>query len=371
MPKYNDVAGARAGGQGRHVPRLVVLGPADEPSVLAGFPGRFVIRHCSTTEELRSVLLSDRTDLLLLDCRSTLPHPQLAVLIRQEAIADYLAVGSPPGKKSVPTWMRSHWCPWPVDQKSFYRLIIALSRKAYWARSYREQARTVVHLEEEAALGRHIAQVLHELNNPLDAVTRYVNLAKNENINPEAEEHLANAAIGLKRMTEALSSLLRDSRLTASQLRLEDLRELIREAAAASGVIDGHHEFKVRAIARDFQVPQALLPILINLLQNAGRACGKKGKIELDVKTSAGLLEIAVGDDGEGFGELFAEELFQPWFSTHEKDAGLGLGLYGARNAVEQLGGCLRANSAGLGKGATFTLTLPLVEQTNTAEERD
>ena len=351
----------------RPVPRVALLGPERAEELLAKFPGRFIVRRCRRTEELDSLLLSGAADLVVIDCRESVPHPALLELVRHEGMIDFLAVGIPEDRRSVPSWMRSHWCPWPVDRRSFYRLVMALARKAAWERAFRRQSKQVQELSAEADLGRKLAQVLHELNNPLDAVMRFVRLALDEQTEDEPMRWLSHAELGLKRMAHALEELHRDGRQVGSRLSMVELRELVREAAVTSGLIESEIELGVHIEDHEVGVPQALGPVLVNLLKNAAQACSGRGRVELRSERRGDSLRISVEDDGEGFGELFKEELFKPWFSTRE--SGTGLGLHAARIAVEQLGGKLDASSPGVGEGATFSIDLPLFDRDDQVDQ--
>ncbi|MCB9833769.1 MAG: HAMP domain-containing histidine kinase [Planctomycetes bacterium] len=354
----------------RAVPRVALLRPASEPDLLAEFPGRFVVKRCERAGELDSLLLSASVDLVVVDCRESVPDAEILELLRHEGMVDYLAVGRPENRRSIPSFMRSHWCPWPVDLRSFYRLVVALARKAAWERAFRRQRKQMRDLAVEARLGRRLAQVLHELNNPLDAVMRFVRLALDQETDETAARYLGNAEVGLKRMARTLEELHRDGRQAAHELSLIELRELLREATVTCGLVESPIELSVAVPEEPLVLPQALGPVLTNLLKNAQEACHGRGHIRIEARRLADGLELAVGDDGEGFGELFKEELFRPWFKRGE-GGGLGLGLHSARVAVEQLGGRLEAQSPGLGQGATFTIRLPLFEGPPEQAEED
>jgi len=104
------------------------------------------------------------------------------------------------------------------------------------------------------------------------------------------------------------------------------------------------------------------LQILVNLVRNAKQACEETSADvkTLTVRASNGgdFVHIAVTDNGIGIDPQNIERIFTHGFTT--KKDGHGFGLHSSAAAAQQLGGALRVSSEGLGKGATFTLDLPV-----------
>ncbi len=105
-----------------------------------------------------------------------------------------------------------------------------------------------------------------------------------------------------------------------------------------------------------------VVQILINLLRNAKHACEASERpdpqIRVRVTNSDGGVQIAVSDNGVGIGPEHMSQLFRHGFTT--KRDGHGFGLHSGALAAREMGGALRAHSAGPGCGATFTLELPV-----------
>ncbi|MFZ5475995.1 MAG: sensor histidine kinase [Myxococcota bacterium] len=103
----------------------------------------------------------------------------------------------------------------------------------------------------------------------------------------------------------------------------------------------------------------AVRVVLENLLDNARKYGG--GSVRMRARADATHVHLEVVDGGEGFGPEDAEQLFEPYRRGDGGGVkhGTGLGLYIARTLARGMGGDLRAESAGQGKGATFTLSLP------------
>ena len=103
-------------------------------------------------------------------------------------------------------------------------------------------------------------------------------------------------------------------------------------------------------------LPTMLTPRGAN--SNAVDAAGRKGKVSLSAGTWNGQLAIRVADDGIGIPKNLLDRIFEPFYTNRE--GGVGLGLTLCHRIAELHGGELRAESPGPGRGATFTLLLPL-----------
>jgi signal transduction histidine kinase len=122
-------------------------------------------------------------------------------------------------------------------------------------------------------------------------------------------------------------------------------------------------------VVRDFgDVPTAqldkhkVMQILLNLLNNARQACEESGRahkrLTLRLGSGNGRISVAVTDNGVGIAAENLTRIFNHGFTTRQR--GHGFGLHSAALAAKQMGGLLRAQSDGVGLGATFTLELPL-----------
>ena len=105
-----------------------------------------------------------------------------------------------------------------------------------------------------------------------------------------------------------------------------------------------------------------VLQILVNLVRNAKYACSESGlpgrRVTLSVRSANELARIIVADNGVGIAPENLTRIFSHGFTTRK--SGHGFGLHSGALAARELGGTLRAQSDGVGHGATFTLELPL-----------
>src|SRR5690606_6621387 len=106
-----------------------------------------------------------------------------------------------------------------------------------------------------------------------------------------------------------------------------------------------------------------LRQIVANLLTNAVKFTDDAGRIDVSLSVDGGDLRLVVADDGDGIDPDFLPLIFERFrqdVSKAGKNGGLGLGLSIVRNLTEMHGGTVEAASDGDGKGAKFTVKLPI-----------
>jgi len=173
---------------------------------------------------------------------------------------------------------------------------------------------------------------------------------------------------GLARRLDQVTALLASQQNVAhpvTERALTELPELLHEAVrlamlASAGVRVEHHHESVPAIALD---PRKLLLILTHLLANAKDALLEaavtgRGIVRIRTRVEGGAAIIEISDDGVGILGTALPRIFEQGFTT--KPGGRGLGLHLSALAAAELGGSLSGKSDGPGRGATFTLILPL-----------
>ncbi|PKL51065.1 MAG: hypothetical protein CVV39_00530 [Planctomycetes bacterium HGW-Planctomycetes-1] len=222
--------------------------------------------------------------------------------------------------------------------------------------------------ERLAVMGKLASKVAHELNNPIDGIMRYINLAKrtiSEANLPKPVEYLEHAGDGLKRMVQIITELLEFSRNRYSSLEdtpidklLDDAIKFIEPAAKASAVeIERQYPSGLPAVKGG-----NLFQVFCNLLKNAVEAMPDGGKATISWDTSENnIATIKFHDTGPGFDPANSEEIFEPFFTT-KTGKGTGLGLAICRDIIEKYNGKITAQNSPSG-GSIFTVHLPLNEK--------
>ena len=230
---------------------------------------------------------------------------------------------------------------------------------------------------EAAVRGRDqfLAMLAHELRNPLAPIVNGLHVLGLDGVRPEDVRKtcqvMARQASHMGRMVD---DLLEVSRVTAGRVKLlrqrVDLVEVVRGAgedhravAAASA-----HQLRLSLPAGPLWADvdtTRLSQVISNLLNNALKFSDAGTEVGLSVREHPpGSAEISVSDHGTGIEPEMLRRIFEPFSqadrSLDRSRGGLGLGLALVKGLVALHGGSVRAESAGPGRGATFTVQLPL-----------
>jgi len=235
----------------------------------------------------------------------------------------------------------------------------------------KREERSLRMAERLAAVGRLAATVAHEINNPLEAVTNLVYLARQQSTSQEVTNFLATAEDELARVGLLIRQTLGFYRETsaARRIRPSDLVNSVISVFAARARSKGV------AIVPEFHadpclnaVPGEIRQVLANLVSNSIDATSRQGRIVIRVSASRGWkgnreagVRITVADTGSGIPAEALRNVFEPFFTT-KRDIGTGLGLWVCRSIAEAHKGSIRGRSRPApGKSWTvFSLFLPL-----------
>jgi signal transduction histidine kinase len=226
--------------------------------------------------------------------------------------------------------------------------------------------RKLANTERLAAVGKHASKVAHELNNPLDGILRYINLAmriiEQENLE-KPKEYLAQCREGLMRMVQIVSELLEFSRSTYTPQEYVKVEQIIEDALKT---MESRAEAANISIVRNyaFGLPQVrggnLFQVFCNLAKNALDAMPNGGELRISTSLAADDIIVAeLRDTGTGLPPESTEDIFEPFFTTKEGGKGTGLGLAVCRDIVENYHGRITAENAPDG-GSIFTVYLPV-----------
>ena len=221
-----------------------------------------------------------------------------------------------------------------------------------------------------------LAALSHELRTPLNAIVGWTEMLRSEVVPAERRAHAAEVVARNGRfLARLIEDLLDVSRFATGQMRLTlQPVDVMTVAARAIDAIDSsarkkgiHLHTRLDAKVTVAGDPERLQQILVNLLSNAVKFTPALGTVEVIARVNASHVEVAVRDSGQGIrADLLPHvfERFRQGDSTATREhGGLGLGLSIARELAELHGGTVSAFSAGEGRGATFTVTLPILER--------
>jgi len=218
-----------------------------------------------------------------------------------------------------------------------------------------------------------LATLSHELRTPLNAILGWSQVLRVKDPGAEVAEGLKVIERNARAQAQIIEDLLDMSSIISGKVRLAmqriDLKSVVdtsikavRPTAEAKGVkleanlapVDG-------SVAGD---PNRLQQVFWNLLTNAVKFTPKEGRVSVTLDRVNSHFEINVADTGEGIDAAFLPHVFERFrqadASTSRRHGGLGLGLSIVKQLVELHGGNIHAASGGNGRGATFTVALPV-----------
>jgi signal transduction histidine kinase len=240
--------------------------------------------------------------------------------------------------------------------------------------------------QQNQAKSDFLAVLAHELRNPLAPLLSTVELLKLKHTPAKDAEELRMldaAEERVRTMAHLLDDLLDISRISQAtfELQKEDIElhtAVMRSIEIAKPLMD----LREHALSTDLPEekiwmhvdPVRLEQMLVNLLTNAAKYTERGGKIEVSARRDPRGLSISVRDNGIGIQPEMLDRVFEPFQQVPTKRAsGLGIGLSIVKKLAEMHDGSITVFSQGLGKGSTFTLSLPAsavhLATTHTAEK--
>jgi PAS domain S-box-containing protein len=218
-----------------------------------------------------------------------------------------------------------------------------------------------------------LATLSHELRTPLNAIYGWARMLEG-GLDPAA---LRNATQAILRNSKIQVQLIEDlfdvSRVITGNMRLdvrpmnvfaplEAALDTVRPAATAKGIrLDTALDPRATPIMGD---PGRIQQVVWNLLVNAVKFTPRGGRVQLHLRRVNSHIEIMVSDTGEGIAPDHVAHLFERFRQADtgptRRHTGLGIGLSLVKHLVELHGGTVSAVSAGLGRGSTFTVQLPV-----------
>jgi PAS domain S-box-containing protein len=239
----------------------------------------------------------------------------------------------------------------------------------------KENERLLVEAQEASRLkDDFLAVVSHEVRTPLNAILGWSSILLST---ADSSEETRRAVETINRNARSQAQIIEDildiSRIVTGKLRLDV--QLVQPGKVIEAAVDSLlHAAESKNIRLQMLIdphagpvsgdPDRLQQIVWNLISNAVKFTPKGGRVQVRLERINSHLEIVVSDSGQGIAAEFLPHVFdrfrQADASSSRTHGGLGLGLSIVKQLVEMHGGSIRAESAGIGQGAAFTVALPV-----------
>ncbi len=243
----------------------------------------------------------------------------------------------------------------------------------------KERQAQLIESEKISALGHLASGIAHEINHPLTSIIGYASLINKGLTKGKTDEKsykkyamfsdiLKKEGIRCKNIAQDLLNLARKKKTNMTDTNINDVID------AALGIgsyhlkktnikIEKNYSSDIPQITAD---PNQLQQVFLNLIINAKdaiAAVGKEGKLTITTRTTedSTAVEALFQDTGTGISKEVIDEMFKPLFTTKSEGEGTGLGLFVSGEIIENHNGSINVRSE-VGKGTTFTVTLPLAQ---------
>jgi len=221
-----------------------------------------------------------------------------------------------------------------------------------------------------AVLGQMSAGITHELNQPLTAIQTYVGTAQQllqHQRYDELNENLSNVMALTSRMARFTGQLKSFTRKSTQNISEVSLKQTLNDALTL--ITDTHNleieiiksfpEEEISVLADALRLEQ----VFVNIFKNAMDAMQntQHRKLYLSMHASSDSVSVEIKDSGPGIAEAFLPKLFDPFITSKEAGAGLGLGMSISQEIISGFGGSIKAGNEQNG-GAVFTIKLPMAK---------
>lgn len=222
--------------------------------------------------------------------------------------------------------------------------------------------------EKLTALGELVAGVSHELNNPLQIIVGYAEMAMTDESVPEhcrtISSRIYDSAIRASRIVRNLKEFARQREPIRESIDLRQIVdkvvELLDYEFSASGIIVKKDYRDIPFISAD---PNQIQQVILNLLKNAHDAIVEtrkgEGRVDISIYSKDKYVVLEISDTGTGIPEEYINKIFEPFFTTKPVGKGTGLGLSITYGIIKAHDGNISVKSKP-GEGTTFIIELPV-----------
>lgn len=232
---------------------------------------------------------------------------------------------------------------------------------------------TAIRYKEDLLRNREVSLhgTVHDLKAPLASILLKLGFIKDYIKDADLQEMITSSERQIKNLANTIKTILITSKASESKLVInKEQVDIIELTQQAQEQIDINYASKPHVIAiHDHREENTLVyadkylieNVMHNLMENAVKYSDKEANVEVNIKQDEHFTIISVSDHGVGIDKKYQKKIFEQFYripATHHK-SGYGIGLAMVKYAVKAHGGTIKVVSE-LGKGSTFTFTLPL-----------
>jgi two-component system sensor kinase FixL len=222
----------------------------------------------------------------------------------------------------------------------------------------------IIRSERLAALGQVVAEISHEIKNPLMMIGGFAKQLLKRSRDEKSTQKLSiivNEVERLEDLLKELRELYLPRTLSIEEMSINDLlkevHELIKDDCEKKRIFTELSMDRAQATIRGDRAK--LKQVFLNLVKNAIEAMEGGGTLSVQSQLREDKVEIAIKDSGSGIPKENLKKIFSPFFTTKKHGTGLGLSI--SKSIIEELpGGSLAVESKG-GKGTVFRISLPVI----------
>ncbi|HET7232178.1 MAG TPA: ATP-binding protein [Longimicrobium sp.] len=245
--------------------------------------------------------------------------------------------------------------------RAFGEMRAAIAQREQRLRSAQAE---MIHREKLAAMGRLVAQLSHEINNPIYNIQNCLEaLERRGDPSDPNREFLTLAQEELSRMATLTRQLLDQSRPLSDAAQPVNLNTVVQRVLTLASPELGAHGIRIRqelaaGLPEVVVHPEGIQQVLANLVNNACDAMPGGGTLRVATRADADAVEVVVEDTGNGIADADLPHIFEAFYTTKPGVAGIGLGLFVSEGIIRGHRGRLSVESR-VGEGSRFTVRLP------------
>jgi putative PEP-CTERM system histidine kinase len=237
-------------------------------------------------------------------------------------------------------------------------LFFAVSKQLGNVLSLHEANDKIAESKQFDAFNRMSAFLVHDLKNIQAQLALITTNAEKHRDNPEFIDDVFETVDSATERLDKVLSQLRNKQVAQAKHNTVNVSQLMTKVVKQRNVKKPQVDLEVNGIFKVVADEEVMFSVLNHLIQNAQEATNESGWVKVTARSISSDIQITIEDNGEGMSKSFIEKrLFKP-FDTTKGNAGMGIGVYEAKQFIESLSGIIKVESE-VGVGSKFIVNIP------------